>query len=208
MTTLKEQQTFWKGIDANLVEIKGMDNDIVKSLKLITSGEEEQIDIWLENIKWKNDSMNQQLSEGEQFLNSCKLLKKKALGDILMIVEGIPISEHTQSPDMSSILKCIEAKISTELSSKQNSDANIMTKLSSLSVALDSYIQNLPGYVIELDEVRKNHELCKLKMQSLIIVKNKTLAQVIKSFRAYKANLTQLLTTPTDQRASSGNASD
>jgi hypothetical protein len=135
-------------------------------------------------------------------------LKKKALGDIPMIVEGIPISEHTQNPDISSILKCIETKISTEFSSKQSSDANIMTKLSSLSAALDSCTQNLPGYVIELDEVRKKHELCKLKIQSLIIVKSKTLAQVIKSFRAYKANLTQLLTTPTDQRAGSRNASD
>ena len=43
--------------------------------------------------------MNQQLGEGEQFLNSYKLLKKKALGDILMIIEGIPISEHTQDLD-------------------------------------------------------------------------------------------------------------
>ena len=59
LTTLKEQQTFWREIDANLVEIKGMDSDIVKSLKLITSREEEKIDIWLENIRWKNDSMNQ-----------------------------------------------------------------------------------------------------------------------------------------------------
>ena len=71
-----------------------MDSDIVKSLKLITSGEEEKIDIWLENIRWKNDSMSQHLSEEEQFLNSCRLLKKKALGDIPMIVEGIPISEY------------------------------------------------------------------------------------------------------------------
>ena len=99
LITLKEQQTFWREIDANLVEIKGMDNNIVKSLKLITSGEEEKIDISLENIIWKNDSMNQQLGEGEQFLNSCKLLKKKALGNILMIVEGIPSSEHTQDPN-------------------------------------------------------------------------------------------------------------
>ena len=83
-----------------------------------------------------------------------------------------------------------------------------MTRLSSLSVVLDSYIQNLPGYVLELDEVKKRHDLCKLKMQSLIIIKNKTLAQVIKSFRAYKANLTQQLTAPADQRASSGNISD
>ena len=72
-----------------------MDSNIAKSLKLITSGEEEQIDIWLQNIRWKNDSMSQQLSEEEQFLNSCRLLKKKALGDILTIVEGIPIIEYT-----------------------------------------------------------------------------------------------------------------
>ena len=63
LATLKEQQILWREIDDNLVEIKGMDSDIVKSLKLITSGEEEKIDIWLENIRWKNDSMNQQLSE-------------------------------------------------------------------------------------------------------------------------------------------------
>ena len=42
-----------------------MDNDIVKLMKLVTSGEEEKIDIWMENIKYKNDSMNQQLDEGE-----------------------------------------------------------------------------------------------------------------------------------------------
>ena len=138
LTTLKEQQTFWREIDANLVEIKGMDSDIVKSLKLITSGEEEKIDIWLENIKWKND--------------------------ILMIIKGIPISEYTQNPDISSILECIEAKISTELGSKQSSNANIMMRLSSLSVALDSCIQNLPAYIRELDEVRKRHDLCKLTM--------------------------------------------
>ena len=125
-----------------------------------------------------------------------------------MIIEGIPISEHTQDPDISSILGCIEVKISTELDNKQSLDANITTRLSSLSVALDSCIQNLPGYILELDEVRKRHDTCKLKMQSLIIIKNKALAQVIKSFRAYKANLTQLLTAPTDQRASSGNISD
>ena len=65
LATLKEQQTFWREIDANLVEIKGMDSDIVKSLKLVTSGEEEKIDIWLENIKWKIDSMNKQLDEGD-----------------------------------------------------------------------------------------------------------------------------------------------
>lgn len=141
----------------------------------------------------------------EQFLNSCKLLKKKALGDILMIVEGIPISEHTQNLDISSILECIEAKISTELSSKQSSDASVMMRLSSLSVALNSCTQNLSGCVTELDEIRKRHELCKLKMQSLIIIKNKTLAQVIKSFRAYKANLTQLLVAPTNQEANSKN---
>ena len=47
-----------------------MDRNIVKSLKLVSTGEEEQIDIWLENIRWKNDSMNQQLNEGEKFLNS------------------------------------------------------------------------------------------------------------------------------------------
>ena len=108
--------------------------------------------------------MNQQLGEGEQFLNFCKLLKKKALGDIPMIIEGFPITEHTQDLDISSILKCIEAKISTELGSKQSSDASIMMRLSSLSVALDSCIQNLLGYVIELDGVRKKHDLCKLKM--------------------------------------------
>ena len=62
-----------------------MVSDIVKLLKLITSGEEEKINIWLENIRWKNDSMNQQLSEEEQFLNSYRLLKKKALGDIPMM---------------------------------------------------------------------------------------------------------------------------
>lgn len=45
LTTIKEQRTFWKEIDANLVEIKGMDSNIVKSLKLISTGEEEQIDI-------------------------------------------------------------------------------------------------------------------------------------------------------------------
>ena len=42
----------------------------------------------------------------------------------------------------------------------------------------------------------------------LIIIKNKSLAQVIKSFRAFKANLTQLFTIPTDQRVISGNISD
>ena len=182
-----------------------MDSDIVKLLKLITYGEEEKIDIWLENIRWKNDSMNQHWSEEEQFLNSCKLLKKKALGDIPKIVEGIPINECTQDPDVSSILEYIEAKISTELGSKQSSDASIMIRLSSLSAALDSYTQNLPSCITELDEVRKGNELCKLKMQSLIIIKNKSLAQVIKSFRAYKANLTQLLAAPTDQGTSSGN---
>ena len=126
--------------------------------------EEEKIDIWPENIRWENDSMNQQLSEEEQFLNSYKLLKKKALGYISMIVEGIPISEHTQDPNISSILECIEEKISTELGSKQSSYASILMRLSSLSVALDSCIQNLLGYVLELDEVRKRHNLCKLKM--------------------------------------------
>ena len=141
-----------------------MDSDIVKSLKLITSGEEEKIDIWLENIRWKNDSMSQQLSEEEQFLNSYRLLKKKALGDIPMIVEGIPISAYTQNPNISSILECIEAKISTELGSIQSSNADIMTRLSSLLATLDSCTQNLPDYITELDEVRKRHELCKLKM--------------------------------------------
>ena len=111
-----------------------MDKDIVKSLNLITIGEKEQIDIWLENIRWKNDSMNQQLGEGEKFFNSCKLLKKKALGDIPMIIEGIRISEHTQDPNISSILECTEEKISTKLGSKQSSGASIMTRLSSLSV--------------------------------------------------------------------------
>ena len=105
-------------------------------------------------------------------------------------------------------MECIEAKISTKLSSKQSSDASIMMRLSSLSSALDFCIQRLPSYVMELDEIRKKHDLCKLKMQSLIIIKNKALAQVIKSFRAYKANLTQQFTAPTDQRASSGNISD
>lgn len=164
LITLKEQQTFWKEIDANLVEIKGIDSDIVKSPKLITSAEEEKIDMWLENIRWKNDSMNQQLDEGEKFLNSCKLLKKKALGDIPIIVEGIPIGEYTQNQDISSILKCIERKISTELGNKKSLDANIMRRLSSLLATLDSCTQNLPGYVIILDEVRKRHELCNLKM--------------------------------------------
>ena len=78
-------------------------------------------------------------------MNSYKLLEKKALGDISMIIEGIPISEYTQNLDISSILECIEAKISNELGSKQSSDASIMMRLSSLSVALDSCIQNLPG---------------------------------------------------------------
>ena len=82
--------------------------------------------------------MNQQLGEGEQFLNSCKLLKKKALGDMPMIIEGIPISKHTQDLDISSILECIEAKISTELGSKQSLDASITMRLSSLLAALDS----------------------------------------------------------------------
>ena len=162
----------------------------------------------MENIRWKNDSMNQQLGEGEQFLNSCKLLKKKVLRDIPMIIESFPITEHTQDPDISSILKYIEAKISTEHSSKKSSDASFMMRLSSLSSALDFCIQRLPSYVMELDEIRKKHDLCKLKMQSLIIIKNKTLAQVIKSFRACKANLTQQLTAPADLRASLGNISD
>ena len=108
--------------------------------------------------------MNKQLDEGEQFLNSCKLLKKKALGNIPMILEGIPIRDHTQDLDISSILECIEVNISTELGSKQSSDANIMTRLSSLSVALDFCIKNFPGYIIDLDEVKKRHDLCKLKM--------------------------------------------
>ena len=123
-----------------------------------------KIDIWLENIRCKNDRMNQQLSEGEKLLNSCKLLKKKALGGILMIIEGIPISEHTQNLDIYSILECLEENISSKLGSKQSLDASIMTRLSSLSATLDSCTQNLLGYVIKFDEVKKRHELCKLKM--------------------------------------------
>ena len=115
LATLKEQQIYLREIDDNLVEIKGMDSYIVKSLKLITSGEVEQIDIWLKNVRWKNDSMSQQLSEEEQFLNSYRLLKKKALGDIPMIIEGIPISEYTQNLDISSIVECIGEKISLNL---------------------------------------------------------------------------------------------
>ena len=65
-----------------------------------------------------------------------------------------------------------------------------MTRLNSLSATLDSYIQNFPSFFIELDEVRNRHELCKLKIHILIIIKNKNLAQVIRSFRAYKENLT------------------
>ena len=74
------------------------------------------------------------------------------------------------------VLECIEEKISTKLGSKQSLDANIITRLSTLLVPLDSCIKNLLGYVIELDEVKKRHDLCKLKMLSLIIIKNKTLA--------------------------------
>ena len=101
-----------------------------------------------------------------------------------MIVEGIPTREHTQDLDISSILECIEVKISTELGNKQSLDASIMTRLSSLSMALDSCIKKLVGYIIELDEARKRHNQCKLKMQSLIIIRKKALAQVIKSFIA------------------------
>ena len=71
------------------------------------------------------------------------------------------------------VLECIEAKISTELGSKQSSDASIMRRLSNLLAALDSYIQNILGYVIELDEVKKRHDLFKLKMQTLIIIKKR-----------------------------------
>ena len=47
-------------------------------------------------------------------------MKKMDLGNIPMIIEGIPIREHTQDPDISSILECIEVKISTKLGSKQS----------------------------------------------------------------------------------------
>lgn len=45
-----------------------------------------------------------------------------------------------------------------------------------------------------MEDAEFNHDL-----------KKKNLAQVIKSFRAYKENLTKLLATPTDQGMSSGN---
>ena len=152
--------------------------------------------------------MNQQLDEGEEFLNSYKLMKKMDLGNIPMIIEGIPIREHTQDPDISSISECIEVKISTKLGSKKKLDASIMTRLSSLSMELDSCIKKLSGYIIELDEARKRHNQCKLKMKTLTIIKNKALAQVIKSFIAYKANLTYQFTTPTNQREILGDISD
>ena len=69
-----------------------------------------------------------------------------------MIVEGIPISEHTQDLDISSILECIEVKINTKLGRRKSSDANIMMRLRSPSVALDYCIQNLLGYILKLDE--------------------------------------------------------
>ena len=62
--------------------------------------------------------------------------------------------------------------------------------------------------IIELDEARKRHNQYKLKMQSLIIIRNKALAQVIKSFIAYKENLSHPFTTPINQRASLGDISD
>ena len=81
-----------------------------------------------------------------------------------MIAEGIPIIEHTQDPNKSSILECIEVKVSTKHGSKQSLDASIMTRLSSPSMALDSDMKKLAGYIIELDEARKRHNQCKLKM--------------------------------------------
>ena len=125
-----------------------------------------------------------------------------------MIIEGIPIREHTQDPNISSILECIEVKISTKIGSNFFLDASIMMRLSNLSMELNSYIKKLAGYIIELDEPRKRHNQSKLKMQTLTIIKNKALAQVIKSFIARKANLTHQFTTPTNQRESLGDISD
>ena len=137
-----------------------------------------------------------------------KQLKRKTLENIPIIVEGIPSSEHTQDPDISSILECIESKISTEFGSNQCLDVDIMMRLSSLSVALDSCIQNLVGYTLELDENRKSHDLSKLKMQSVVIMKNKALAQVIKSFKSYQVNLTQVLIASLEKRANTRDISD
>ena len=69
---IKGQQIFLKKIVDNFREIREMDNNIVKSLKLFPSEKDDQNDTRLENIEVRCESMDKLIDENEKILNTCE----------------------------------------------------------------------------------------------------------------------------------------